>query len=42
MDRGVLRLYGARSSVVALGTSMWVVVGTNPAQTELSSTVVKS
>ena len=33
---------GARSTVVELGTSVWVVVGSNPDQTELASTAVRS
>ena len=33
---------GARSTVGELGSSVRVVVGSNPAQTELTSTVVRS
>ena len=33
---------GVLSTVVELGTSIRVVVGSNPAQTELASTVVRS
>ena len=33
---------GARSTVVQLGTSIRMVVGSNPAPTELASTVVRS
>ena len=36
------RIVGAPSTVVELGTRMRVVVGSNPAQTELASTVVRS
>ena len=36
------QIVGVRSTLVDLGTSMRVVAGSNPAQTEFGSTVVRS